>query len=241
MRYISSRIVIYGYVLLSCFHLIFIITHCVWETHLTKLFLIPLLLYYVITYDNYKSSWNWLGLGLLFSFFGDWALIYTQDASFYFMLGLVSFLITHLFYIFGFNTLLKYKRENDERTASQWMSGIIVICTLGFLYYIVPQIEGLMRTAVTVYALVICLMVIYAYKLFQRMVTKASFMLFMGALFFMLSDMVLALTVFKWEQSSVGTSVVIMSTYLLGQFLIVVNSLWIGEKMLNTPIKRHGV
>ncbi len=212
----AEKIILGFFTLLTVLHLSAILLESNQLADWSKLLLLPcLLVFFVWRFKKSKASFA-IALGLLFSFFGDWALIYDKlEGDGYFMIGLGAFLIAHIFYILGFK-----KIATNLESKNKLIPGIIFLITVGFLLYIIPSVHGHLRTAVTVYALVICIMVISAYQVMYSSPEKSGRLLFAGACLFMCSDLVLALSMFKWNISTSTLSIVIMSTYLLAQFLI---------------------
>src|SRR5690349_3305187 len=58
------------------------------------------LLIWLYTSTGFQGKMIWFGLGLVFSLVGDTLLINSSNRMF--ILGLIAFLFTHIFYIFGF-------------------------------------------------------------------------------------------------------------------------------------------
>ncbi len=231
MRSSKGYIVLVVYIIWTIIHLMMIIREQEALISFSKLLLMPtLVIYYLMSSSTTSKIKPWIALGILFSFFGDWALIYTATASNrYFMIGLGFFLLAHMSYTMGFGKL-KNSLASENKENKSVIPGIILLCTLGFLYFIISSVGTELRVAVTVYAFVICLMSISAYKVFLRFKSRASLLLFLGALSFMISDMVLALVTFVFDQRTVHLSVVIMSTYLIAQYLIVTQSVILEKK-----------
>lgn len=148
-------------------------------------------------------------LGFLFSGSGDIFL----DAGFHagFLIGLVSFLVAHLFYIAAF-----YR----GRLFAGWRA----LAALGFLLYgigiaavLVPRM-GVMGGAIVPYILVITLMGIAACS-----GAKNHWLIVAGAALFVFSDSVIALNMFLTPIAY--KSYWIMTTYYSGQLLLALGAL----------------
>jgi len=153
---------------------------------------------------------------LIFCWAGDVLLMFTGEI--YFILGLVAFLIGHVFYIFSFrqfswSTGLPLLPTQKVRYAFP-----IILAVTGLVVVLYPKL-GALQIPVMVYALIIMLMAITA--LFRLGYTNsASFAwVFVGAILFMISDSSLAIN--KFHTPFFGASAVIMLTYVSAQFMIV--------------------
>src|SRR5690349_17203491 len=78
--------------------------------HLCKpLITVSLFIYYFNASGENRS--NGVLMGIFFSFLGDTLLLYEYKNPLYFIFGLVSFLIAHVFYILVYR---QHKREENE-------------------------------------------------------------------------------------------------------------------------------
>ncbi len=93
-----SRYFLFAYALLGAMHILFHEHETV--HHLSKPFLMPLLLLYALS--ALRKLPGWLVIALLASCLGDSFLMYEARKPVYFVLGLGSFLIAHLAYIILF-------------------------------------------------------------------------------------------------------------------------------------------
>jgi uncharacterized membrane protein YhhN len=190
----------------------------------SKMLLMPTLFWYF--YDAVLEKWTtlqrWIASGLVFAFAGDTFLLFQKDVqhgSTFFLLGLISFLICHIFYIIGF---LKYKNsENGFLTKKPYFLLPFLVYVFVMLNYLLPNVPSGLKIAVIVYSLVIASMALSALHLRSRTREGGAWaMLFGGALLFIVSDSLLSLGVFgglKVDWLGFG----IMLTYILGQYFIV--------------------
>ncbi len=128
------------------------------------------------------------------------------------MIGLFAFLIAHIMY-----TLIFLKKRNKQRkNISFFMFTMLYGVVLFFLLY---RGLGELLIPVVVYMIVILLMSNASY-LRKNKVSQVSYnQVLYGALFFMLSDSVLAYT--KFYNPLFMQDIWIMVTYTIAQFLIV--------------------
>ncbi len=149
--------------------------------------------------------------GLAFSLAGDSFLMFPG----YFIPGLVSFLIAHLFYIALF------------RQGMPWFpSRRALVVTLGFgaaMYaFLFGGLNPVLRIAVAAYVCVIALMAAQAVGRALVLRDKASAAVAVGACFFMLSDSLLATNKFAFPLPMAQFWV--LTTYYVAQLLIACNA-----------------
>ena len=153
---------------------------------------------------------------LVFSLLGDIFLMFVDRSSHYFMLGLISFFLAHVFYCLVF-----FKQINSKMNPTVL---IIVLTMYAFgLFHLLKDNLGDLLVPVICYIIVILMMVIFAF-LRQKKVSEKSFnLVFIGAILFVVSDSILALN--KFYMPLQFSSINIMLTYGLAQFLIVLGLL----------------
>lgn len=152
---------------------------------------------------------TWLLIALACSLAGDVALMFPG----YFIPGLVAFLLAHLSYI----ALLKQGQ-------AWFASRRALLATLGFgaVMYAVLWVGGLppaLRAPVAAYVLVITLMAAQAIGRATVLRDKAAWGVAIGAVFFMLSDTLLALN--RFVAPLPLAPLWVLSTYYAAQLLIV--------------------
>lgn len=159
-------------------------------------------------------------LGLLFSLAGDIFLLFKGEL--FFMLGLVSFLIAHLFYI-----ALFFKKNTILRLPVFIISILLGLYAYWFISVIGPKLGGL-YPYVFIYMVVLLSMTISAFSTNYHKPKNIVFLFaFIGALLFTISDSILAWDKFYNQISNSG--IWIMFTYAFAQFCIV-KSIVIGNK-----------
>ena len=161
---------------------------------------------------------------LVFSLIGDILLMFANQSEHFFTVGLIAFLLAHLMYI---SVFLK------DRNVGLKPIGLVVFLIIyaAALFYLSKDGLGAMLLPVIIYMLVILSMAVTAY-LRKRQVKRLSFVLvFAGAIFFMISDSILALD--RFYQPLTLSNILIMTTYALAQYLIVIgilkNEAWLRK------------
>lgn len=162
---------------------------------------------------------------LFFSWIGDVTLLFQSDGPYFFIMGLSAFLTAHVLYIWVMKPGLEFSVANRLRR-NVTLVAVLVLTILLVLYFEREGNEayrGLVRVAVILYALVLASMVVAAAHQGSGR-ERYSTLIFSGALFFMFSDLLIALGSFSNALAFLSTSTIsgiIMATYILAQFLII--------------------
>ena len=157
--------------------------------------------------STFTSVHYWVFAGLFFSLIGDIYLMLKKD---YFLQGLIAFFIAHVAYVFAFVDTVGF-------VFNAWLLGFLVIYAAAFISILNKHL-GKLRIAVYVYAFILLLMVLTSYNFFQLSWHYTSLYAFVGALFFMLSDSVLAYR--KFVKEHVWSQPVVLATYYIAQSMI---------------------
>jgi uncharacterized membrane protein YhhN len=190
--------------------------------------LIPLLGFGVYFYQKFPSRKTLL-IALLFSWIGDVILLFADIAEIYFILGLVSFLISHIAYCVLFN-----KQITGEIQINKALFGIgsliIAFYLIGMVLVLMPNL-GELKIPVIIYAAVISTMLLFAFNGYLIWKKPGGLYVFLGAVSFVVSDSILAIN--KFDTPIIKSSFFIMLTYLVAQYLIVVGILKLNSKKQN--------
>lgn len=149
-----------------------------------------------------------LGAGLVFSLAGDVFLMFPG----FFIPGLLSFLIAHLFYIALFKLNLPWFPSRRALAATLGMGALMY----AFLF---NGLNPVLRFSVAAYVVVIALMAAQAIGRATVLRDSASLGVAVGAGFFMLSDALLATN--KFAQPLPMVQLWVLGTYYIAQVLIV--------------------
>jgi uncharacterized membrane protein YhhN len=189
-----------------------------------KPFLLPILLYAVIKNTPFVTK-KWLFLALLFSWIGDCILLFADKGEMYFVFGLVAFLIAHILLITLF---MKQKSSSiHKQHKGFWVGfGLVLLYLFGMLFLLIPKL-GSLKIPVEVYAIIISLMLIESVKGIFNWGNKSKYLVFVGAVFFVTSDSILAFN--KFYTPIPNASFWIMSTYLIAQYCITAGVLKMNE------------
>jgi uncharacterized membrane protein YhhN len=156
-------------------------------------------------------------IGLGFALAGDVLLMLQGNNASFFIFGLIAFLLCHLFYIAAFNL----DRKASPPTKNPFFLWAIIVfasfCAALF-FYLQPHL-GQLQYKVFVYAIIISSMAVMAVSRFGKVNLFSFEIIFYGALFFLFSDSMLAYN--KFVEPLPHAGVIIMSSYMLAQYLIV--------------------
>jgi uncharacterized membrane protein YhhN len=171
---------------------------------------------YFVSETNYSPSplKKWVFLALVFSWIGDVLLLLQQVRPIFFLLGLSSFLLAHVFYIVFFHEV----RVLEKVKLKLWLMLIVVIYYVGLMGLLSPHLHD-MKTPVRIYGIAISFMLMLAMHMAFIKRKMAGWEMVIGACLFLISDSVLAINNYYHSFSLAGT--IIMLTYGLAQLLIV--------------------
>jgi uncharacterized membrane protein YhhN len=225
------------------YYLLILLLHCIFlgigwtmASKLTKPLLMPLLLFYL--YQALTQSFNAhiespktdpegnilatrpiSKAVIILAFIASWAgdLFLMFEGIGLFIAGMISFIIAHISYCYLFNQIQPYSRKN----------AVIPILLGAFVFHLGTDIMKVIRPnlgdliiPVYIYMFVITIMCVFAFMTMIVADTKYWGMHFfgVGAIFFAISDMILALNIFSNKDPFLG--VLVMVSYGLAQYLI---------------------
>lgn len=182
--------------------------------YFTKPLIVGSLIAYFVPHSKHlgKSTRNLTLFALVFSVIGDMFLMFTEVSAHYFTSGLIAFLLAHVMYI------LVFLKKRNTKTK---LFGIIIILAIygGVLFYLLKDGLDNMLIPVLIYMLVILTMATTAFWRKQKVPKQSFYLVFIGALFFIFSDSLIALDKFYMPIPLARTGII--STYAFAQILIV--------------------
>lgn len=161
--------------------------------------------------------------GLFFSLVGDVALMFQHVDDFNFLIGLGSFLLAQLCYTIAF--LHNVLEVGSVRPPWVPMLLAFILCVYGYFFAerLVPIVDDGIQIPVGIYAGAITLMGVAAAFRWARTYRRSFIMVFLGALFFIASDSVLAVN--RFLEPFDAANWLIMVTYGVAQLLIVLGTM----------------
>ncbi|TBO41060.1 lysoplasmalogenase [Pedobacter kyonggii] len=184
----------------------------------SKPLIVVVLLVWLYLSTNLKGRFHKrIFIGLIFAWAGDILLIFQSGKPSFFIYGLIAFVICHIFYIRAF-TLDHRSNPNHKTPYFLWAVGAFAIFCSGLFFYLQPKL-GVMQFPVLMYAIIITVMAIMAVNRYGKVNIFSFKLILYGALFFLLSDSVLAVN--KFVQPIPQAGALIMASYMIAQYLIV--------------------
>ncbi|MEQ1588375.1 MAG: lysoplasmalogenase [Cyclobacteriaceae bacterium] len=216
-----KKLTLYIFILVSVAELISVTVNMPLVNLIAKPLIMITLAGYYLTNTPKRSSLFLIAMG--FCWLGDVLLMFQSQEALYFMGGLVSFLIGHVLYIITYRQM-RYVKSTNELLGTQKIrySLPIVLAGTGLVVVLYPSL-GELTVPVMIYALVLTIMVLQALFRFGFTNKRSFILLFVGALFFMASDSLLAIN--KFLEPLPLASLSIMATYIAAQYLIVVGAI----------------
>ena len=192
----------------------------------SKPFLLPVLgIYFYLntreTVKPYKKSLiKFILIALSLAWLGDVFLLFKSYNPLFFIIGLGSFLVSHILYILTFKKSLNNQELDEPKTllirAIPFIGVGILMLTVLFKW-----LNGIMVFAVPVYIVVILIMAFMAMERSGKVLKTSAEYVFFGAFLFMVSDSLLAIDIFAKNLTIPYASVLVMATYIAAQALIV--------------------
>ena len=185
---------------------------------LSTLLVIAVALLSLLTPAAQPSFTLWIASGLLLSLGGDVALMFKSSRAF--LIGLVLFLLTHVIYSIAFTLPNGFH-------AADIITGVVLMGVGVTIYLYLRPGLGSMKLPVMLYVLITCLMVNRAISTFfgDAFTATQAWLLSLGAVLFMLSDIVLAINRFRRPIEAHRLS---LFPYYLGQLLIALSPAYFG-------------
>jgi uncharacterized membrane protein YhhN len=212
-----KRFIVFGqlFLIYSTVYLIALLIGPEWLVFWWKWSLLPVLIVAVLTLPNFSSK-GWLLIALTFSWLGDIVISFAPQGEWYFIGGLVCFLLAHLSYIKLFWESIR--EHVQSRGYPTWAWSMVILFSVALLVLLIPKL-GALRLPVILYALIISTMCIIAFKGWAHWQIDAGTWIVAGACSFVLSDSLLAIN--KFHTPLPFASLLIMATYLFAQWALV--------------------
>ncbi len=204
-----KKIALFAFILISVLDITGIIFNIESLLYVFKPFIMLSLLF---LYTRSVSDINkWYTTGLIFSFFGDVFLMYS--GQFPFKIGLVSFLIAHILFI-----KIVMHRIKNVSFLNILISVIPFAAFLSLFIFTLKDSLNELLVPVIIYGFTISMFGVVSLINYLETKSNKSLWILIGALFFMISDSLLAINKFYLPKEIFG--VLIMSTYIIAQYLI---------------------
>jgi uncharacterized membrane protein YhhN len=220
---------------LSVLHLLSISANLNLLGYISKPLLMPALLAYfwfTSRRENIRPP-LWIYPALVFSWAGDIFLMIPSGNELWFILGIAAFLIAQGCYLIVYGKSTDTRNGNRTGTSLRIILQVAVVIYAGILWVKLYPSTGNLAIPVTIYTLAITGMVWMAMNRYKRTSISSFFLVGAGALFFLFSDSLIA--IHKFLQPVPYERILIMSTYLLAQWLIIKGLLIHFQETTPTP------
>jgi len=221
MKRDSVKILIALFFLIAAGNLISHMFAVEWLEYATKPFLM-ILLFLIFTFsckDQKSIPFRLTAMALFFSWVGDIFLLFQPLNEKLFMLGLVAFLIAHIFYVIDYRKLrFQVKKDNKSQTFINVRIVFLVLIGIALYSTLFNHIDNL-KIPIAIYTIVIIIMAIAAVQRKGRTSDRSFLLIYFGALLFIMSDSMIAIN--KFIEPIIYGRVLIMLTYIFAQYLII--------------------
>lgn len=184
--------------------------------YVKPLIMIWIAIYFILNREKHSFTVPVL-LAFFFSWLGDVFLMLPARTDMLFFAGVGGFFCAQVMYI------IVYSRYSGKKTKGYLQKNPVY--SIFFLAYIavmlillLPEMEGLMKPIIILYALSLMLMSMTAFNRKGRVSERSYILVFVGSLLFLLSDSLLAIN--KFHTALALSDLWIMSTYMAAQYLI---------------------
>ena len=189
--------------------------------YITKPLLMPALVaFYILSLTGSPTRADRLMIAAwFFSWIGDIVLMLAGADRGYFLLGLVSFLVTHILFAIAF-MMVRDRSATPILKSKPWILIPLMAYLAGLMSLVFPVLGIDMRIPVVIYAIVIGTMIVFALNRYKRVGDSSFALVFGGVLLFMFSDSLIAVNKFLCQGTLSMAGVGIMALYIAGQYLI---------------------
>ena len=188
---------------------------------------------YLVRNVKMSAGFNRLILAaLVMSLFGDCFLLFAGGDIYFFVYGLVAFLVAHVLYSLAFFRDFK----NDPQASKVFghlMFFVMGVFSLSFYSWIRDYLNDL-RIPVMAYMFIISIMAILAGYRYRRVNLLSFRLIYFGAICFVISDSLLAYN--KFVEPFPYSGIAIMGTYMLAQYLITIGAI---ERLVTSSEKNN--
>lgn len=181
----------------------------------------PLIMIWIATYFLLFRKKKQFTVPVLVAFFFSWVgdnfLMFSGRNELFFYAGVGGFFFAQLTYIYTFTRFSE--KGGKGFLQNHLIIGFLFIAYVAGIYYLLyPNLEGLMKPIIFIYALSLIGMSMMALNRNGRVNHPSFLLVFVGSILFVISDSMIALDKFSTEIPRAGFW--IMITYISAQYLI---------------------
>jgi uncharacterized membrane protein YhhN len=215
----NSKYAFFLFVGVSIIHLLAELLHIELLTVSTKILLMPTLAMWYYYLTKTQGAIKTLLVALFFSWSGDTLLVFAREKPIFFLLGLGSFFLAHVFYIY---TFVKKGKEFKLIAPNVALIGIALLNLATLLYLLLPVLPIDMKIPILAYGSVLTLLLSSTLYL-RKLLADQWIYLLLGVALFIVSDSLIAFNRFRFDMIAFlpNISFWIMLTYIVAQGCIV--------------------
>ena len=174
---------------------------------------------FFLTFRKKKAFTIPILLAFFFSWTGDMFLMFSggYENEMFFYLGVAGFLLAQLTYIYVFSKRAETGVPGLVQRKLFWSLPFLAFVA-GLFLYLLPDLEGVMKVVILIYALSLMFMSMLALNRKHRVAHLSYILVFVGSILFLLSDSMIAINKFSVTIPEAGFW--IMLSYMAAQYLI---------------------
>ncbi|MBT4409117.1 MAG: lysoplasmalogenase [Bacteroidetes bacterium] len=185
--------------------------------YVAKPFLMIWIAVFFVLYSKKKSFRTFVLMAFFFSWLGDMFLMLSHQNEILFYAGVGGFFFAQIMYILVFIRFLEIENKGFLRRKPWWLV-IFLVYLAGVLIMLFPDMDGFMRPVILIYSISLIGMSIFALNRKHRVRQVVFLRVFIGSVFFVISDTLIALDKFTLDIPK--ASFLIILTYIIAQTLI---------------------
>lgn len=191
------------------------------ENHEMEYFAKPFILVWIIVYYVLNTPKKEIRVSLIlafaFSWVGDMFLMLAHLKDFLFYAGVGGFFFAQFFFILSFSASAGRAGKGLVYRRPLWIIPFLAYLIL-MMWYLVPGMEGMMRPVIIIYGISLLGMSVAAFNRYGTVNRRSFNLVFIGSVFFVISDSMIAIN--KFQAEIPRASFIIVATYILAQYLI---------------------
>ncbi|MBM1107883.1 lysoplasmalogenase [Aurantibacter crassamenti] len=222
MKHLKPFLRIFSIILLI--ELILISTPDWWSYRIfTKPLVVGSLLVFFLMQQVNQMTKKLVSAALILCIIGDILLIYARNSTEFFIAGVSAFMIGHIFYA------IQFSRIRNKNVGVLAPLAVLLGYAIPLFYYLSNALYN-MAIPVGIYVVVLLIMILFAYLREDSTTNNSYIYVLAGALLFMLSDSILAITKFKIDIPF--SKILVMGIYGIAQLLMIIGIL---KNSVNSP------
>jgi uncharacterized membrane protein YhhN len=183
--------------------------------YVSKPLLVPILaVYFMVSTRNKRGLAQGLLPALLFAWIANVLVLFAAKDELFFLLGLSSSLLAHIFYIIFFNRV-----RIQENIHGRWWIIVLVVIYYAVMMYSLSYKTKDLTIPIRIFGVVICFMCMLAMHMLFLVNKRAGILMLSGGMLFIVSDSLLGFN--KFNEPFMAADFLIIFFYGIAQLFIV--------------------